>query len=96
MDTMMAPALASIVVAHYEENYLDSLYQKPLVWKHYVDDVLTIWPYSKQDFINFFNGLNLVHPNLKACPHLIWIRSTSISHLSPLRTKLDQYWINPL
>ena len=27
---------------------------------------------------------------LKACPHLIRIRSTSISNLNPLRTKLDQ------
>ena len=32
---------------------------------------------------------------LKACPHLIRIRSTSISNLNPLRTKLEQYWINP-
>ena len=36
------------------------------------------------------------HRKLKACPHLIRIPSTSISHLKPLHTKLDQYWINPL
>ena len=34
--------------------------------------------------------------SFKACPYLIRIRSTSISHLNPLCTKLDQYWINPL
>ena len=32
---------------------------------------------------------------LKVCPHLIWIRSTSISDLHRLYTKLDWNWINP-
>ena len=27
---------------------------------------------------------------VKACPHLIWIRSTLISRLNPCRSKLDQ------
>ena len=65
MGTTMAPELASIVVAHYEEQYLNNLYRKPLVWIHYIDDVLAIWPYSKDDFLEFFNGLNLFHFNLK-------------------------------
>ena len=39
MGTTMAPALASIVVAYYEEKYLNSLYLKPLVWLRYIDDV---------------------------------------------------------
>ena len=59
MGMTMVPALASIVVAHYEEKYRNQLHQKPLVWKRYIDDVLTIWPYSKLDFQNFYNGLNL-------------------------------------
>ena len=65
MGTTMAPALASIVVAHYEEKYLDILYHKALMWKRYIDDVLTMWLYCKQDFSNFFSGLNLVHSNLR-------------------------------
>ena len=31
----------------------------------YIDDVLTIWPYSKKNFLEFFRNLNLVHPNLR-------------------------------
>ena len=73
MGTMMAPALASIVLAHYEEKSLDQLYYKPLVWKRYIDDVLTIWPSSKQDFLNFFNGLNFMHPNLKFTMEISYI-----------------------
>ena len=65
MGTTMEPALASIVVAHYEEKYLAKLQQQPLVWKRYIDDVFTIWPYSKEGFMEFFNGLNLVHSKLR-------------------------------
>ena len=64
MGTMMVPTLMSIVAAHYKEKYLNNIYQKPLVWKRYINDVLTIWPYSKPDFFNFFNSPNVVHHNL--------------------------------
>ena len=65
MGTTMVPALASIVVAYYEENYLESLQQRPLLWRRYIDDVLAIWPYTKMDFQNFFHNLNLIHPDLR-------------------------------
>ena len=65
MGTTMAPALASIVVAYYEEEYLLTLQQQPLLWRLYMDDVLTIWPYSKDNFFKFFRGLNCVVPNSK-------------------------------
>ena len=41
-------------------------------------------------------SLGLDISSVKACLHLMWIQSTAISHLNPLHTKLDQYWINPL
>ena len=66
MGTKLAPALASVVVAYYEEEYLDTLRQQPLVWKRYIDDILVIWPFSRDDFSWFFFGLNnCVHPKLK-------------------------------
>ena len=65
MGTTMVPALACIVIAHYEEEYLAKLHQQPLVWKRYIDDVLTIWPHSKEDLMEFFHSLNLVHSNLR-------------------------------
>ena len=73
MGTTMAPALASIVVAHYEENYFESLHQQPLLWRRYIDDVLVVWPYSKRDFLTFFNGLNCIHPNLKFTMEILYI-----------------------
>ena len=73
MGTTMAPALASIVVAHYEEKYLNNLHQQPLAWKRYIDDVLVVWPYSKADFENFFDGLNKIHPNLKFTMEISYI-----------------------
>ena len=47
MGTTMAPALASIVLAHYEEEYLSKLQLKPLLWRRYIDDILVVWPHSR-------------------------------------------------
>ena len=73
MGTTMAPALASIVVAHFEEQYLAKLQQQPLLWKRYIDDILTIWPYSKKEFLEFVHNLNLVHPNLRFTMEISYI-----------------------
>ena len=73
MGITMVPALASIVVAHYEEEHLVKLHQQPLVWKRYIDNVLTIWPHFKQDFLEFFHGLNLVHSNLRFTMEISYI-----------------------
>ena len=35
-----------IVLAYYEEEFPRSLQQQPLVWRRYIDDILTIWPYG--------------------------------------------------
>ena len=84
MGTTMAPALASIVVAYYEEQFLTKYELKPLLWRRYIDDVLTIWPYSKQDFKLFFEGLNSIHPNLKFTMEISYI---SIQFLDLIITK---------
>ena len=60
-------------VAHYEEEYLASFHQQPLVWKSYIDDILVIWPYSKENFLNFFHGLKLVHSNLRFTMEIFYI-----------------------
>ena len=43
------------------------------MWKRYIDDVLAIWSYSKQDFVEFVKGLNLVHPNLRITMEISYI-----------------------
>ena len=43
MGTTMAPALASVVVAHYEDKYLESLHRRPLVRRRYIDDFFKIF-----------------------------------------------------
>ena len=73
MGTTMASALASIVVAHYEKQYLAKLQQQPLLWKRYIDDVLTIWPYSKKNFLEFFRNLNFAHSSLKFTMEISYI-----------------------
>ena len=58
----MAPTLTSVVVARYEDGYLESCVLLPLVCPHYIDDILVIWPHTMEDFLNFFDGFNCVHP----------------------------------
>ena len=47
MGTMVAAALASVVVVHYEDKHLESLHHRPLVWRRYIYDILVVWPYLK-------------------------------------------------
>ena len=78
MGTTMPPALASIVIAYHEKNYLESLQQRPLLWRRYIDDVLAIWPYTKVDFENFFHNLNLINPDLRFTLEILY---TSVNFL---------------
>ena len=73
MGTKLAPALASVVVAYYEEEYLDTVPYLPLVWKRYIDDILVIWPYSREEFDRFFIGLNCIHQKLKFTMEISYI-----------------------
>ena len=93
MGTTMAPALALIVVAYYyKEEYLKSLQQQPLLWRRYIDDVLSIWPYSQEDFLQFFQGLNPAHPNLKFMMELLYISV----YFSLYQTRLYYKYRRPL
>lgn len=65
MGTKLAPAMASLVVAMYEDEFLKNYNQGPLVWKRYIDDVLVIWPHSRLALQDFIEDCNRIHPNLK-------------------------------
>ena len=81
MGTTMAPALALVVVAYYEESYLENLQQRPLLWRRCIDDVLTIWPYTKGDSQKFFRNLNLVHPDLRFMTEISYTSVNFLDHL---------------
>ena len=49
MGSELAPALALVLVAHYEEEFLTTLHQQALVWRCYIDNVLVVWSFSWYD-----------------------------------------------
>ena len=65
IGTKLAPAMASLVVAAYEDKFLQNYTPSPLIWKRYIDDLLVIWPHSRPALQEFIENCNGMHPNLK-------------------------------
>ncbi len=58
MGKRFAPAYANITMAVFEEEVMQKIDKKPLVYMRYLDDIFMIWPHSREDFDDFFNILN--------------------------------------
>lgn len=65
MGTSLAPALATIVVADLEEEFLASQPYRPLFWIRYIDDILAGWHHSRERLATFLEGLNAADPRLR-------------------------------
>ena len=63
--TKTAIAFASIYMAHIETTIISKTVSKPTVWKHYIDDIFTVWDISKPDTEAFVKQANLHHPTIK-------------------------------
>ena len=62
MGTKLTPALATIVIANLEEQFLRTSPCEPPTWWRYIDNVLAVWRHSKQQFNTFVDGLNTQDP----------------------------------
>ena len=71
MGTSLAPALATIVVADLEEDYLRKASLKPTTWLRYIDYVLAVWPHSLDEFQDFAQGLNQLAPQIRFTAELL-------------------------
>ena len=65
MGTKLAPALATLVLAEMEEEFLAHQNTKPLVWKRYIDDILLVWPTGRRELEQFLSDINNVDPHFK-------------------------------
>ena len=59
------PCMATIVIADLEESFLYQCSLKPLLWMRYIDDILTVWPHSKDDLQRFVKKLNTLTPRIR-------------------------------
>ena len=65
MGTKMAPAYANLFMAELEEKLLENSPTDPLLWKRFIDDILCIWPGSKESLKEFMDQINKAHPTIK-------------------------------
>ena len=65
MGKRFSPNFASIYVAEWEEAAISKSSKSPLLYLRYLDDILIIWPHSKEEFWNFFEILNQQDDNIK-------------------------------
>ena len=65
MGTKVAPSLANIVMADFEEKYVYTYHKQPLFWKHFLSDYVMVWTHGWDELHKFEKHLNSMHPTLK-------------------------------
>ena len=78
MGKPFSPKFASIYDAEWEEAAITKSSKSPLLYLRYLDDILSIWPHSKEEFWNFFQILNQQNDNIK---FKATISDKSVKHL---------------
>ena len=65
MGTKMAVAFANIFMAKIETEILRQSNTKPIFWKRYIDDVISLWNTSIDKIEEFLLEANSFHPTIK-------------------------------
>ena len=65
MGTRVAPSLANIFMADFEDKFVYSYHKQPLIWLRYIDDIFMIWNHDLQSLNDFLGHLNTCHPTIK-------------------------------
>ena len=75
MGTKMAPSYTNFFMDRFEQSFLANEPIQPLLWKRYIDDILCIWPGTREELDSFLERLNRAHHTLR----FMW--SISESHV---------------
>ena len=65
MGTKMAVAFANIFMAKIEKEILRQSSIKPIFWKRFIDDVISVWDTSRNAIEEFLLKANNFHPTIK-------------------------------
>ncbi len=65
MGTKVAPSLANIFMADFEEKYVYSYPDQPLLWRRFIDACVMVWCPGREKLDEFINHLNSCHPTIK-------------------------------
>ena len=64
MGAAFSPTIANIYMSVFMRNFLVTREHKPLLLKRYIDDIILIWPHSKELLEDFLEALNNFHSSL--------------------------------
>ena len=64
MGTTMAVAFANIFMGEIKKQILNESAHKPLAWKRYIDDIISLW-HSRDIVEKFIEKASKHHPTLK-------------------------------
>jgi len=56
---------ANIFMANWELKAIDTYHLKPSVWFRFIDDIFSIWTFTRIQFDLFFTHLNSINPSIK-------------------------------
>ena len=66
MGSSLSPFLSNIFMEFFEDNFVQTYTNKPLVWWRYVDDIFTLWPQNNNEHVNdFLNYINSQETSIK-------------------------------
>ena len=65
IGTKIAVSFANIFMANIETEILSKTSFKPTVWKHYIDDIFSLWDLSEPDIETFMEQANSHHSIIK-------------------------------
>ena len=63
--TKMAPAYANLFMCEVKIEFLKGETVQPHVWRRFIDDILVIWPGSKEELMGLLSRISRYHATLK-------------------------------
>ena len=77
----MAVAFANIYMGEMENQILNESAHKPLAWKRYIDDIVSLWHSSRDVIEKFIENANKQHKTIKftaeiSCTHATFSDTT--------------------
>ena len=86
MGTKMAVAFANIFMAKIEKEILRQSSIKPIFWKRFIDDVISVWDTSRNEIEEFLLQANNFYPTIKFTAE---ISETETTFLDTKGTKMS-------
>ena len=66
MGTKCAPTYASLFMGLFEQvHIMPKIKDFILIYVRYIDDIFFIWKGTEQELLEFFAGVNEIHPTIK-------------------------------